>query len=139
MRKRTRAREWAIKLLYQADITKEDPGVSLEEFWLEFNESDDVKDFAGSLALGVHKNLKEIDKIIKECALNWRLERMSVIDRNVLRLAAYELLFLEDIPPKVSINEAIDLAKKYGGNESGKFVNGILDKIYRSISIEPKV
>jgi len=136
MRKRTRAREWAIKILYQADITKENLRVSLGEFWLEFNEFDDVKDFAGSLALGVHKNLEKIDEIIKKYAVNWRLERMSVIDRNVLRLAAYELLFLEDIPPKVSINEAIDLAKKYSGNESGKFVNGILDKIYRSISIK---
>ena len=136
MRKRTKAREYALQILYAIDITKDDPKSCIEHFWEGNNEVEsDIREFSESLVLGVAEKKDEIDKMISTYATNWQLERMAVIDRNVLRFAAYELLFMKDIPPKVSINEAIDIAKKFGGNDSGKFVNGILDKINKT---EPK-
>lgn len=135
MRKRTKAREYALQILYAVDITKDDPKGCIEHFWDGSDESsDEVKAFAGEIVLGVCDNNKKIDSLIAKYATNWQLDRMAVIDRNVLRLATYELLFMDDIPPKVSINEAIDIAKKFGGNDSGKFVNGVLDKINKTES-----
>lgn len=133
MRNRTKAREYALQILYAVDITKDDPRDCVRYFW-ESNEesSGEVKKFASGLVLGVSDNKKEIDEMITKYATNWQLDRMAVIDRNVLRFAAYELLYAKDIPPKVSINEAIDIAKKFGGPDSGKFVNGILDKINKT-------
>ncbi|MCX5679554.1 MAG: transcription antitermination factor NusB [Candidatus Omnitrophica bacterium] len=133
MRKRTKAREHALKILYAVDITGEDPEKCIEVFWKDNDESDkEVIEFANAVVLGFYKNRELIDKVITECTTNWQLKRMAVIDRNVLRAAAYELLFCEDIPPKVAINEAIDIAKKYGDKDSGKFVNGVLDKVSKS-------
>src|SRR3989338_5765695 len=133
MRKRTRARECALKILYALDITKGDPRECSEAFWQNHEDVEgDVRSFADSLVLGVSKNRESIDKVISGYATNWQLKRMAVIDRNILRFATYELLFTEDIPPKVTINEAIDIAKKYGDANSGKFVNGIIDKINKT-------
>lgn len=130
MRRRTKAREYALQLLYKFDITHE-PLDDWDSFWLQQDEglSDEVKEFARKIVLDTLKHLEEIDKRISSFATNWQLKRMAVVDRNVLRMGAFELLYLEDIPAKVSINEAVDLAKKYSGDESGKFVNGILDRI----------
>lgn len=139
MRKRTKAREYALQILYAIDITKEDPITCIERFWDSTDEpSGDVKEFTGEIVTGVFDKRDNIDKLISKHATNWQLDRMAVIDRNVLRLATYELLFREDIPPKVSINEAIDIAKKFGGNDSGKFVNGVLDKINKTESRKSK-
>ncbi len=139
MRKRTKAREYALQILYAIDITKEDPVTCIERFWDSTDEpSGDVKEFTGEIVTGVSDKRDDIDKLISKHATNWQLDRMAVIDRNVLRLATYELLFREDIPPKVSINEAIDIAKKFGGNDSGKFVNGVLDKINKTESRKSK-
>jgi N utilization substance protein B len=133
MRKRTKAREYALQILYAVDITKNDPKDCIDRFWEGNDESSgQVKEFADKIVLGVSDKLKEIDSLITKHATNWQLDRMAVIDRNVLRLATFELLFMEEIPPKVSINEAIDIAKKFGGNDSGKFVNGVLDKINKT-------
>lgn len=133
MRKRTKAREYALQILYAVDITKDDSTDCVRRFWEGNEESSvEVKKFATDLVLGVSDNKKEIDRIIAKYATNWKLDRMAVIDRNVLRFAAYELLYAKDIPPKVSINEAIDIAKKFGGADSGKFVNGVLDKINKT-------
>lgn len=129
MRKRTKARECALQILYQIDIRKDPPEELIAEFWETEEAESEVKDFAEVLVKGTVTNTKKIDEVISKYASNWKLNRMAVIDRNVLRMATYELLFCEDIPPKVSINEAVDLAKKFGDMESGKFVNGILDKI----------
>jgi N utilization substance protein B len=96
-----------------------------------------IKEFAISLARGTLEHIKTIDAAISSHAQNWHLERMAVIDRNIMRMACYELLYVNDIPAKVSINEAVDLAKKYGDTESGKFVNGILDKI-KDVHAGPK-
>ena len=132
MRKRTLAREFAVQILYQMDITRDDYAVSLENFWKAYTEEaieEDIKNFTNELVKGVADNLPEIDKKINQYATNWELKRMAVVDRNILRLSCYELMFRDDIPAKVSINEAIELAKKYSGLEAGSFVNGILDKI----------
>jgi len=139
MRKRTRAREYALQILYAIDITKDEPAEHMEGFWKHTEEGDiDVKKFANILVRGVMKNRDDIDAMITKYATNWDLGRMAVIDRNILRFATFELLFSDDIPPKVSINEAIDIAKRFGDKDSGKFVNGILDKIHKTESKKVK-
>jgi len=139
MRKRTKAREDALKILYAIDITGHDPDQCIEVYWKDNDESDkETKEFANTIVLGFHENRELIDKVITECATNWQIKRMAFIDRNVLRAATYELLFREDVPPKVAINEAIDVAKKYGDKDSGKFVNGVLDKISKSKKVKIK-
>ena len=138
MRKRTKARECALQILYQIDIRKDPPEKLTAEFWETEEAESEVKDFAEALVKGTVANTKKIDEMISKYASNWKLNRMAVIDRNVLRLATYELLFCEDIPPKVSINEAVDLAKKFGDMESGKFVNGILDRIKKEETVNGK-
>jgi N utilization substance protein B len=139
MRKRTRARECALKILYEIDVSGNSYKESLENFW-QFQEEKDrsVVDFATGLVEGAIGNLEQIDKEISRFATNWQLKRMAVIDRNILRLATFELLFVDDIPPKVSINEAVELAKKFGDIESGRFVNGVLDKINKSLCPDKK-
>lgn len=136
MRKRTKAREDALKILYAWEITKEPLEECRNKFWAnEKSEETAVIEFTDVLIHGVEANLEKLDSVIQKYATNWRLDRMAVIDKNVLRIAAFELMFSRDIPPKVAINEAIDIAKKYGDKDSGKFVNGILDKISKE---EPK-
>ncbi len=135
MRRRTKARELALQLLYQADLTTTDLSDLVDIFFnmdANANEERSVRDFASELANNVRNNLSLLDGQITKFATNWQLDRMATIDRNILRMAAYELLFRDDIPPKVAINEAVELAKKYGDLESGKFVNGILDKINKT-------
>ena len=133
MRKRTKGREHALKILYAVDITGDDPERCIEVFWKDTDEPNiEVVEFANAVVLGFYKNRVSIDKVITTHTTNWQLKRMAVIDRNVLRAATYELLFRDDIPPKVAINEAIDIAKKYGDKDSGKFVNGVLDKISKT-------
>ncbi len=135
MRKRTKARELALQLLYQADVTGARVADLLGDFFAmagNVDEEQTVKEFATELATSVSDNLKVIDDKIAHFATNWQLDRMATVDRNILRLAGFELLFRDDIPPKVAINEAVELAKKYGDLESGKFVNGVLDKINKT-------
>lgn len=131
MRKRTKARELALQVLYQIEITKDSPEACLADFWGNHEEEAEpsVRKFAEDLVYGAAAHKEEIDAAISAAAENWHLDRMAVVDKNILRMAAYELLFAVDIPPKVSINEAIDIAKKYGDQNSSKFVNGILDNI----------
>ena len=115
------------------EIAKEAPDRGMEIFWGNTDPvEDDVKDFANDLVRGVCEHREAIDRLITRHATNWQLERMAVIDKNIIRCATYELLYRDDVPPKVSINEAIDIAKKYGDKYSGKFVNGVLDKISKT-------
>ncbi|MCK5579696.1 MAG: transcription antitermination factor NusB [Candidatus Omnitrophica bacterium] len=133
MRKRTLARECVLKILYQKEITRREIEPTLNDYWeAEGEVENEVQEFSSRLVLGVIRNLEVIDKKIMEYATNWQLKRMAVIDRNILRLGVYELFYASDIPPKVTINEAVELAKKYGDLESSKFVNGILDKIHKT-------
>lgn len=132
MRRRTQAREFALQILYRMDITGDADSISLADFWATQTQEDiaeELKDFTTELVKGVTDHLGAIDQKISQYAANWQLKRMAVIDRNILRLSCCELIFRNDIPPKVSINEAVELAKKYSGIEAGKFVNAILDKI----------
>ena len=132
MRKRTKAREYVLQMLYQVDITRGNWQEVLENFCTSNDRQDisgELKDFSAGLLSGVIDHLQEIDKKISKYAANWQLERMAFVDRNIMRLGCFELLFCADIPPKVAINEAVELAKKYSGLESGKFVNAILDQI----------
>lgn len=132
MRKRTQSREYALKILYQAELTRRKIHLAAEKFWSEFEFIDEhVQSFSNRITNGIEENLEKIDSKISEHATNWQLKRMAVIDRNVLRIGTFELIYASDIPPKVTINEAVELAKKYGDLESSKFVNGILDKIHK--------
>lgn len=137
MRKRTRAREFALQLLYQYEMNEEPLQEVIRRFWQENHESEeDVRNYAERLVTGTVEHLVVLDETIVRYAENWLLNRMAVIDRNILRFAAYELLYMADeIPPKVAINEAVNIAKKFSQEEAGKFVNGILDKINHT---EPK-
>ncbi len=104
-----------------------------EEVWTEFwegnAEEDEVKEFTRDIVSNTLNNIKEIDEILKKAAENWSIERMAIIDRNILRAAAYELCYRTDIPCSVVINEALEIAKKYSTEESAPFINGLLDKI----------
>jgi N utilization substance protein B len=128
---RRKARELALQALFYMDIRNSFSKKSLELFkkYLSSGESD----FLNLLTEGVFENKDDIDKIIEEHSSNWRLHRMSCVDRNILRLAVYELYYCFDIPYKVSINEAIDIGKKFGTRESGGFINGLLDSIRKTL------
>src|SRR3990167_5470167 len=132
MRKRTTARECALQLLYQLDLTKTQPADVAAQFWIDRPETDDVRHFAMGLVDGTLQHLTAIDESLQKYAENWELARMAVVDRNILRLGAYELLFVEEIPSKVTINEAVELAKRFGDVDSSKFIKGILDKIHKT-------
>ncbi|PJC48870.1 MAG: transcription antitermination factor NusB [Candidatus Omnitrophica bacterium CG_4_9_14_0_2_um_filter_42_8] len=134
MRKRTFARECALKILYRIEISRESIEDSLKDFWSKSADSADKEshDFTEILVKGTYENLAAIDGMISKYTDNWSISRMAVIDKNVMRMCIYEMLYRDDIPLNVSINEAIELAKKYGDVDSGKFVNGILDKIKKT-------
>lgn len=137
MGKRRRARELALQFLYQHDSLNESSpeSPSLEEslslFWERngVNTDSDVKEFSSVLSQGCCTSLPQLDDIIVRYSEHWRLSRISKIDKNILRIALYEMLYLSDIPPAVTINEAVELGKTFGTEESGAFINGILDKI----------
>lgn len=130
MRKRTQGREAALQILYQNEMNPEALDKVMEDYWQQNPPpSEEIKLFAERLVRGTVEHSEELDKIIVKATENWELSRMAVIDRGILRFATYELLFMEDIPPKVTINEAVNIAKKFSQEESGKFVNGVLDKI----------
>ncbi|MFP4055559.1 MAG: transcription antitermination factor NusB [Candidatus Brocadiia bacterium] len=129
MRKRTRARELALQALYQLDQRGCEALELVDRLIDEGTAEPVVRLFARQLVEGCWSHREQLDAQIAAAAENWEIRRMAVVDRNVLRLAAFELLFLDDVPPKVAINEAVDLAKRYSTAESGAFVNGILDHI----------
>ncbi len=130
MRRRTKARECALKVLYAIDITKYSPEQCIDDFWKQQEIlNPDIKTFTEDLIRGVCENQDRIDRLITKYATNWQIKRMAVIDRNIIRMAGFELLFMDEIPAKVTINEAVEIAKKYGDKDSGKFVNGVIDKI----------
>lgn len=129
MKKRTRGRELALQVLYQVDLRGDEVLAELDEFLRDEESDREARDFAKKILAGVAECRAELDQTIQAVAQNWDIARMAVIDRNVLRLASWELLHCRDIPPKVAINEAIELGKRYSTQNSGAFINGILDKI----------
>ena len=134
MSRRRKAREVALQFLYQLDQTgAQDPTPFEDDFWLRHPVAGDARDFAGTLVRGVKSRQLAIDTRITESTEHWDLDRMAVVDRNILRMAVYELLFEPAIPGKVAINEAIEIAKKFGTAESSRFINGVLDRIHREL------
>ena len=134
---RRRARELALQLLYQFELTDASPEEMQAGFEEWRNAGDGVRAFADDLLRGTLDRLVEIDGELKEQTTHWRLERLAAVDRNILRLAMYELIFESDTPPAVVIDEAIEIAKKYGAEESARFVNGVLDGYVKSRTEAP--
>ena len=136
---RTRGREYALQILYEVDTSGKDPVTALDAYWENFEATGRpagspapdpaIQTFTRQLVIGVTKHQGDLDALIERCSLNWRLDRMPRVDRNVLRLACFELQHTPDVPTKVVINEAIELGKRYGAEDSGAFINGILDKV----------
>lgn len=141
MGKRRISREFALQVLYQLNITKQDPIAAFTQFEEHFLPEGMADDFVKHLVLGVLEHLLELDGLIEQYSQHWRIDRIDMIDRNILRMALFELLYCEDIPPKVTINEAIDLGKRFGSEDSGSFINGILDRVQTEVvkkPVEPK-
>ncbi len=133
------SREMALKVLFQIDLVSTNVEETLKYTFGNDKFSDEVKEFTLILVKGVMINLSEIDKAINNYTNNWSLERITNIDRNILRMAIYEILYLNNIPKSVSINEAVELAKKYGTKSSFSFVNGVLGKINKNDKILKKI
>lgn len=133
---RRKAREYALQGLYMYEISKTSVNEVIPLNWVDIEISDDVKDFTSLLINGTIENIVMIDDTIKEHSKNWKLERLSVVDKSILRLSIYEIIFLPDIPDVVAINEGIELGKIYGGENSGQFINGILDAVKKSKTVE---
>ncbi len=129
MSNRRKLRESGIQILYGLDFYELNPDQAIESYTYHFDGEISDDGFLTAVIAGVHGHRDDIDDLIRQFSTNWRLERMAIVDRNILRLATYELLHLLDIPRKVCINEAIEVAKRYGGDDSPSFINGILDRI----------
>jgi N utilization substance protein B len=136
MGSRRKARECALQVLYQIDISGAAPEDALNSFWQNFEYAPDIAEFAANLVRGVILHRDAIDHLIQDSSRNWKLDRMARVDRNILRMAVFELLHRPEIPKKVTLNEAIEIAKRYGSEDSSAFINGILDHICASIAKE---
>ncbi len=134
MGRRRKSREVALQFLYQLDLNNEtEPDTRAGAFWADHPVDPGTRAFADELVRGTAQNLAKVDQTIAQYAEHWDLDRMAVVDRNILRLAVYELLWHADVPVKVVINEAIEIAKKFGTQESSRFINGILDRIHKEL------
>jgi N utilization substance protein B len=133
MSSRHDSRVWATQILFQFDFNNIELDMALTEFWNQQSADDASRTFTEKLVRGVREHLTELDQKIQQYAENWDLKRMGAVDRNVMRMGMYEMFYCEDIPPVVSINEAVDIAKSFGSQESGKFVNGILDRARKDL------
>jgi N utilization substance protein B len=134
MTRRSRAREVALQLLYQRDLNPQAGRPDIERFARDRLRDPALESFALQLYDGVLAHQTEIDSRLGEAASNWRLPRMAAVDRNVLRLGSFEVLFTPQTPASVALNEAIELARRYGSADSPAFVNGVLDKLRQSVA-----
>lgn len=132
MRRRSRARDHALRILYQVDLTRDPPEQGMRTYFRHHRVATVSQPFVRALVQGIVTHRTAIDAMIARQATNWPLSRMAVVDRNILRLSVYELVMVRDVPPAVAINEGIELAKRYGTPDSGKFVNGLLDAIRKA-------
>jgi N utilization substance protein B len=132
---RRQAREWAVQLLFQTEFNPDNLDQALADFWNdeEKKPSERDKTYVNEVVNGVIEKRRDVDRTISKYTENWDVERLGVLDRTVLRVAVYEMLFRSDIPPVVSINEAVEIAKAYISKESGRFVNGVLDRIQKEL------
>lgn len=133
MRQRSKGRSLALQYLYQMDIRKEESTEEmLTEFFFNAEAEESHQEFARKILDGVYKNRDKLDVVISECLTNWDINRISIVDKNILRIATFELIYAMDVPAKVAVNEAIDLGKSFGSKDSGSFINGVLDKILKT-------
>lgn len=139
MGRRRRARELAVQVLFHLEVNPAKPEEAFGLICENFNPSRSIRPFSKELVLGVCERRAELDNLIICASRNWRLERMPYVDRSILRMAAYEILYREDIPPKVSIDEAVEIGKRFGSEDSGSFINGILDNIYNTLVQEGRL
>ena len=135
MPSRRKARECALQMLFQWDLGKGAPESVEELFWsnTRWIEDEEVRAFAGALFRGAAAGIEEIDSLIRKHAEHWRMERMAAVDRNILRVGIYELTHRKDTPPAVVINEALEVAAKFSGEDSVQFINGVLDSVRKEI------
>jgi len=129
--RRRKARELALKMLYQIELNEEDTEAALRRYCEIFPYQSDVVDYARFLLVGVTKHQTRVDDYIEKASEHWKLSRLTYVDKNILRIGTYEMLFSPDVPPKVAIDEAIEMGKKFGSEDSKDFINGILDRILR--------
>lgn len=137
MGSRRQAREHALQVLFQIDMTGESPELVFETHWRGIDITEESRTFAEDLVRGTVAAAERIDDLIRAGSENWRLERMATVDRNVIRLAIYELLHEKETPAAVAINEAIEIAKRFGGEDSAQFVNGVLDAVRKGVEKAP--
>jgi N utilization substance protein B len=130
---RRKSRELALQALFQGEVAAQAKLLDFQEFCVHFQVSKKAIPYAKTLLEGVQEKEEDINKLISRYAENWRLERMSVIDRNILRLAVFELHYQEDVPTSVAINEAVEIAKRFSTDDSGPFINGILDALAKEL------
>ncbi|HVQ74956.1 MAG TPA: transcription antitermination factor NusB [Candidatus Binatia bacterium] len=134
MGRRRKSRELALQLLYQLDVQGEASAEPyLAEFWSRHPVDSEVRGHAEIIVRGVKLHQGKIDELISQYTEHWELDRMAVVDRNLLRAGIFELLWMPDVPPKVAINEALEVAKKFSTHESSRFINGVLDRIHREM------
>jgi transcription antitermination protein NusB len=134
MGNRRKTREMAMQALFFMDISKDVSASQLDLFCRCYKPSKNIEVFFQKLTRGILKHWLYINDVIEKYSSNWKLNRMACVDRNIIRIAVYEILFCEEIPPRVAINEAIDIGKKYGTDGSGAFINGILDSIHTAMT-----
>ncbi|MBI4383088.1 MAG: transcription antitermination factor NusB [Nitrospinae bacterium] len=136
MGRRRSSRELALKFLYQTELNRGEFEEQMQDFTERSACQGEVKKYMTELvdAIAIHKSV--IDGLLEKCCENWTLSRMSVIDRNILRIATCELMFQKDVPPKVAIDEAVEIAKKFGSDDSPDFINGVLDRVKKELEKE---
>ena len=137
MGKRREARECALQVLFQLEFDASDVDRGLDEYWLGRAPKDDVRDYAGWLVHGILARKAEVDGLIRDTSEHWRMERMGLVDRNILRMAVFELLEEKTLAAPIIINEAIEIAKKYSDDKSATFINGLLDAIRKKLAARP--
>jgi transcription antitermination protein NusB len=130
---RRRARENALKILFACELGRNPIEDVIPAFWGDFETNTEGREFAEELARGTIAHLAEIDEAIQAVSIHWKINRMACVDRNILRMAAFELFYLDEIPKRVTLNEAIEIAKRYGNEDSWAFINGILDKLAEKV------
>ncbi|MDF7799766.1 transcription antitermination factor NusB [Pontiellaceae bacterium B1224] len=130
---RRETREWIVQFLFQLDFNPEPIDIALQDFWEEKTPNEREKKYAEEIIKGVVQHKKELDEKLSQYATRWNSDRMGAVDRTVMRVALFEMLYREDVPPVVSINEAVHFAKDFSSFQSGRFVNGVLDRIRKEI------
>lgn len=133
MGKRRKARECALQVLFQLEFNLTDPEALIRRYWEYQKVTEDVREYGNWIIEGIRAHTREVDAAIQSASVNWRIPRMAVVDRNILRISVFELLFEKTLVPAIVINEAIEIAKKYSGEEASLFINGILDAVRKTL------